>query len=397
VTGRIRKIQTGINLVKNSADHFLATSSPAIKKKVFKRDSIITIEDPIIRRYIKTIGVDYNNVPFFSEIKEISLKLVGVKDKFIKEAIYNKIEQAKITRKCIKTDLLIGLLDVYHTVKGHYSPIGGKVQEFFKYLKENVSRRKAKKIVKKDGVFNDYNLLKKSFEKARKLEPLKEFCFNFNKTNPEITNYLYKTYYLPKLDSKTSKLCQKISDEFGTKVFLEHNHNEKAAKAIYKELSEWKKAGGDEVVFPNDFDCSRIKQNYINNCIDQAGFIELSCDSHETINNINVENDTLISIQYALRHEMTHLNDKKLIIKGEYHPGVIKQKSGKRRFEGELENAEVPNIDYAYTSRPDFIACASQGDYSKYSDHFKKVLVRLGMPEWELKMKPVKDMDYFGE
>jgi hypothetical protein len=44
------------------------------------------------------------------------------------------------------------------------------------------------------------------------------------------------------------------------------------------------------------------------------------------------------------------------------------------------------DIKYAYTNKKEFIAVASQGDMREYSDEFKNVLVKMGLPEFALKL-----------
>ncbi len=58
------------------------------------------------------------------------------------------------------------------------------------------------------------------------------------------------------------------------------------------------------------------------------------------------------------------------------------------RMEQEFLNAGIPlwHVEYAYTNPKEFIAVASEGDMSKYSDSFKKMLVDFGLPQWALNL-----------
>ncbi|MBO5435764.1 hypothetical protein J6A31_08230, partial [bacterium] len=47
------------------------------------------------------------------------------------------------------------------------------------------------------------------------------------------------------------------------------------------------------------------------------------------------------------------------------------------------------HIPYAYENPKEFIAVAAEGDMSKYSPEFKKLLVAMGMPEWQLNLKSI--------
>jgi len=402
----VRKIQTGIKIFKKPINIVMAQSLPARKVSASK---ILSIKNPIIKDYAKRMGIEASSLGstgrYFKKFQELSVKLEGVDDKFIKETIYGEIEKAKTARCIVSPVLAIDLLDVYHSIGGKYSMIGWHAQDYFKYLKNEVSKNSAKKIVGQknpiEKLLSKLNLLhqeepeiKKSFDKAVKFQTLKLFCRYCNKTKPEITNHLYENYYLPTLSPEAKNICKKISDEFNTKVFLEHDTNYKAPSAIYKEFAEWKMAGGSHVVFPEEIDFSVIKRNYIDNKNPSGGFLTIPFDNLESTG-ISIENDDLGSIKHSIRHEMAHLNDKKIIYKGKVKNGFIKKRVGERPYEDELKKAGISDTDYAYTDKLEFVARASQGDYSKYSDHFKKVLVRLGMPEWEFKMTPVKDMDYF--
>ena len=68
--------------------------------------------------------------------------------------------------------------------------------------------------------------------------------------------------------------------------------------------------------------------------------------------------------------------------------GIKHTKISEEYYE-ELENAGLPYsiICYAHNNPQEYIAVASEGDMSKYSDEFKKVLVKLGMPEWEFNLE----------
>ena len=402
----IKNIQSSINSVETVTRKVSAQSSPAVKNVV----KHLSISDPIIGNYAKSLGITHLDGVLFRNLHELGLKIEGTGDKLIKDTIYNQIKQAENYGVFTDTGFPIDLLDAYHSAKGDYSPIGGRVQDFYQYLKKEVSPKQAQIIAGKENSIEKLFLMfkptekktrieyKQSFEKARKLEPLKDFCYNYEKTKPKMTKHLYETYYLPMLKPEARQICQKIADEFGTKLFLGHDDNHKAANAVYKEFSEWKNAGGAEVLYPNTFDCSKIKQDYIRKNVPAGGFLSYVGRRFEKTM-IALPNDDLSSISPAIRHEMTHLNDKKYFDKiGCDAVGFIKKREGKRPFEDELEKSGISKrmINYANTDMLEFKAVSSQGDYSSYSDHFKKFLVRIGLPEWQFKMKPVKDMDYFG-
>ena len=47
----------------------------------------------------------------------------------------------------------------------------------------------------------------------------------------------------------------------------------------------------------------------------------------------------------------------------------------------------LSHVRYAYTNSKEFIAVASEGDMGKYSPEFRKLLIKMGMPEWQFKMR----------
>lgn len=402
-------ISTGVSIAKSSVNRVLnkptnaAASAVEIKEAVYGN---LHMADPVIRDYVNKMKITPSDGIVFKAFHEISVKLEGVKDEVIKKVIYHTIEQAKSENKYPSPIILFELLDTYHTVNGKYSMLGGDVQSFFKYLKTEVDPKQAKKISGNEGLVGKFfskifpqsakNIeYRESFERAKKLEALKNFCLKNGAQKPELTNYLYETYYLSRLTPETCTACRKVLDKFGTKLFLENEQSDKAAKAVYKELEEWKKAGGKDALFPQIIDFSRIHQSYIDRESRGGGGIYFF-NNDKSASRIVINNDSLESVLFALRHEMAHLNDKKIIKDNKMLKGKFR-----RRYDGDpyafsLRKAGVKNTGYAHVNKLEFVAKAAEGDYSQYSDYFKKFLTRLGLPEWVFKMKPIKDMDYFG-
>ena len=105
---------------------------------------------------------------------------------------------------------------------------------------------------------------------------------------------------------------------------------------------------------------------------------------------ITLKGDGKISTTDTLRHELMHANDKKRDAEGGIINGVDFDKIQKsKEFRNEYLNAGVPAdlADYAKTNKSEFLAVAAQGQFSKYSEKFKNVLVKLGMPEWVFKLE----------
>ena len=69
----------------------------------------------------------------------------------------------------------------------------------------------------------------------------------------------------------------------------------------------------------------------------------------------------------------------------------------KCKYYDEFKNAGISegHIPYAYNNPAEFIAVAAEGDMTKYSDEFKKVLIDFGMPEWMLKLPSKPNASWF--
>ena len=53
---------------------------------------------------------------------------------------------------------------------------------------------------------------------------------------------------------------------------------------------------------------------------------------------------------------------------------------------------DAEHIEYAYTNKNDFLAVAAEGDLSQYSSEFRKVLMKMWMPEYVFDL-PIDDYD----
>lgn len=102
--------------------------------------------------------------------------------------------------------------------------------------------------------------------------------------------------------------------------------------------------------------------------------------------------------EYLSNDEVKYLETKMIEeFPSDFIDETTKQKAAngeiKAKYWNEFKNAGIPeqHIPYAYNNPLEFIAVASEGDMSKYSDEFKKVLIRFGMPEWELNFPKIEE------
>lgn len=225
------------------------------------------------------------------------------------------------------------------------------------------------------------------FERAMELDPLKSFLMESR--NKRLSKYLYDKYYLTSLNPELKEACQKISDEFGTCLFVENESNDTIAKLVYEELCEWKKVSQNTFTSPPVININRFESYYVNKT--SLGFED---------GNVHIkyeDND----FKRTLRHELTHTNTSKydedikiidgktaLVVNGVDIDTVLNPQT--KLHKSEFFNAGLHNgrIEYAYKNRNEFLAVASEGDCSRYSASFRKILVKLGMPKWVFDMKP---------
>lgn len=192
------------------------------------------------------------------------------------------------------------------------------------------------------------------------------------------------------------EMCKSIDKEYGVKVILPANLKEVGQSLIlvYQELNNYKMHSNNQAKMPPVLDFMYPLAD------NAAGMAHI----RDGINQIDIRELSTSFIKHSLRHEMAHINDIKQMNK---FPSEIRsfKNEPKKDFFGELvfdvhTDLEVDKckyvnelrkggiseklIEYAYTNPLEFVAVASQGDFSKYSLEFKKYLTELGMPEWML-------------
>lgn len=288
------------------------------------------------------------------------------------------------------------LLDAYHSANNHYSVVNGDVQAYYKYLKNKAISGSASpeemqeltEIVSVNPNFempHYYKPIAQSkselFNEAVRLEPMKEFIARYSDSEPEMANYLYEQYFLNKIPEGFRDKYIRIRDEFGTQVFPENTIGiTEYPDRIFYELKNWEKASKGKAKYPSVFDLSHAKQNYILEKEPASGLYLLSNYSVS----VPTQSFSSSNIYGIIRHEMTHHNDLEFNAIGTINGINIDEIINNRQYETELRNAGFSEdiINYAYKNKLEFLAVASEGDYSKYSQEFKDTLIKLGLPEW---------------
>lgn len=360
----------------------------------------------MLKRTVKEYSSDVSR-----RIERIKSKLQDVEDEKIRKAVcsssilnpdseFNKnLNISKNyclsmggTEELEKTELL---LDAYLCKHDYCSMINGDSHKYYQYLAE-VDPELTNMVQNSTNSLREYyksrhheELFKATsgmFYDATRLEPLKEFIGKYSQSEPEMVNYLYEKYFLPKLnEGELKQKCVQINRELGTKLFVTADTSAVMLDKIHNELLNWNNVSQGKTKLPSVFDLSPIEKSFID---DESDHITTGL-SRKPDNLINIPTDTLreSNATLTIRHEMTHLNDTG--IKDLDAGQVLKNK----KYVEELANAGLDDdaIEYARTSKNEFIAVAATGDCSRYSKEFKEVLVKLGMPEWVFNLKPLQE------
>ena len=192
------------------------------------------------------------------------------------------------------------------------------------------------------------------------------------------------------------EMCKSIDKEYGVKIILPANLKEVGQSLIlvYQELNNYKMHSNNQAKMPPVLDFMYPL------AYNAAGMAHI----RDGINQIDVRELSTSFIKHSLRHEMAHINDSKQMDKFPTEIRTFKNEPKKEAWGGlgfdvhsdldinnckyvdELRKGGISQklIEYAYTNPMEFVAVASQGDFSKYSPEFKKYLTELGMPEWML-------------
>lgn len=292
-----------------------------------------------------------------------------------------------------KLNEIQSVIDAINIANGKYTNIkraDGSVpyyRDFINYL-ENNNPSLAKKVTKDPSILErifktpSYKTMREDFKLDMRIGKIVEVCKN--DPNGVYANHLYEHYYLQStnISPEIKARLKTISERFGTKVFLSEKESniEGCLDYIERELAEWTRVSGGKAKMPPTIDLMTSKRDYVDSTAaygkgKAAGLSEMSKSGAISLNGNDYYN-----ILYALRHEITHTNDQNPDAELPENP---------QQYTQEFLNAgiSIHHVDYAFNNSKEFIAVASEGDFSKYSPEFKRLLVELGMPEWELSMR----------
>lgn len=353
-------------------------------------------------------GSAFTDIIIKSKISNLGY-LIGqnIKDSIIGKAVIDKIIELRgigdIHYDGLKKELdsLINLVEIDSSARNFSYPLMGDSYKYTRLSRESAEHsRILNELTQSPGNQKLSNYEARLFQNEIELDPLKSYLADNSESDAGLSKYLYDTYYIPRLSPKTKMICQKISDEFGTKLFVENESNPNAAQMVYKELSQWQRASKGEFLKPLTINLSRYDSYYVK-------LPKIGGYMYDFNKSVHVKKDSIKPMTWALRHELVHLNDNKFyeesgIINGIDVDKIIVREPeetdgtvgdliwDKCLYKEELFNGGLAHekIKYAYTDKNEFIAVASEGDYSKYSPEFRDVLVKLGLPKYVFDMKP---------
>ena len=430
----IKLSQDDLNKIQELADYYTAIAGQdfTVRKieqskanietqKHLDTGSTLTAKVTTVKNLINDLKTEYSKTKkgqnLLADLEDIEYKL----DKCTDDILLGQIEkELKATLELVLgnpnnvTNITLTnvsrYLDAYNTAIDNYEMLynidGDAVDKraYFRFKKNKLNDsefvNKTEKSVN-SSVIKDSEM--KDFDDAGRFAGIIDLCENSRTSDPEIIKYLYENYYLKQADisPELASACLDISNNFGTKIFLSHQNIENAPKAleiINKELSEWQSKSNGTATLPQVLNFNSTKREYIDTGAvnGQGAAGGLASGKNISLNSYNDRDG--MSFAEGLRHEITHLNDKRkgFIFSDEYNSCDIcsneTYESGRFREEFEKAGISEKYIKYAHTNSLEFIAVAAQGDMTKYSPEFKKMLIAFGMPEYMFEMKKFNDV-----
>jgi hypothetical protein len=187
-------------------------------------------------------------------------------------------------------------------------------------------------------------------------------------------------------------ILRELNKKYRTKIFLPSgNVSKKGIERIKQELEIWEKASKGTANYPPTLDLLRAKKRYIDDTSAYGKSASAGCCLSSTTKAIQLNGYD--NIEWAIRHEMMHANDLKLLNNFpanwyEADGKTVKQEI-KQKFYPEFTRVNLGrnDFDYAFNNPKEFIAVAAEGNMSSYSQWFIDQLIEFGMPEWVVNLK----------
>jgi len=357
---------------------------------------------------------------YLYELDNIDLKYEGIYDDKLKDFIDTKIKECQeltisdnvdYTKIGNTLSLIDYYLNAYHTVNGTYEMDAAYTERArYRSTMQNISPDSKADFTKAENGEIKGSIVEPDVLRDYINEPSIELLRDIleGNRNDEMASHFYAEYYLGRanIPKEIKEKCLNLAKEYGTKVFLTSDLSEAAPylEFLSDEFAQWKQQSGGQAKYPPVLDFSRIKTDYIdeNSAYGQGvagGYAKSGSTELIAINGI----DNGSYKKGVIRHEMTHINDNRNIDSNGNFQHIMPHKTNADgvevpdfencKYREEFLKAGIPewHIKYAYNNPAEFIAVASEGDMSRYSDEFKTLLVDMGMPKWQLNMKTLNE------
>lgn len=288
------------------------------------------------------------------------------------------------------------LLDSVNTAKGEYCALfsaktpAGNTELFYKDFKKWAEEAKQKGNLKKFEKYQKrieygYSEPRKLFRinsraeeylssqimrNEEKYASLREYIEMYP-NDKETATHLWKNYFVKSQNPKTQKILNEIYDKYGVRVCTNNETTIRDLIYLKEELEIYKKASNGEAKFPALFD---IRKDY---------YIAANPDSAAYTNQISKIVIPNVSLEYASRHELAHMQEAFL------KTNTVKVNKKDRQ---ELLKAGIPewHVDYFFKNEKESWAVFAEGDMSAYSNEFKQKMLSKNkkLPKWIVNLTP---------
>lgn len=235
--------------------------------------------------------------------------------------------------------------------------------------------------------------IKGTFEKSLRDEQFKKIacCYYCNPEYAPIIDRFYNNEYITKFGNNIRQILSDIKNEYNIMVVPTNaSLCDTEYQYLKEELSLWKEYGNRKAVFPSIIDI-----NATDNILGQTHSFGSTSYLYNRIRLSGLLFDYTDLNGDTLRHELGHYNDisyehkyinwfEKIFRYFSWH---INKFVYKYKWRKEMKNAGISNFDinYALTARQELKAISIEGDTSKYSESYKKMLVKkFKLQDWIL-------------
>lgn len=364
-----------------------------------------------------------------SRLLDIDSAIESLPDGDIKTYVNNKLSSVKKYSDFEEIELLINAHNEMNGLSSHYMDLDFKANQngqvnLTRKLSDNVRLRKMEEL---DGFASvermfDADVNKGGLNKAQRrdvfMNDIKQNSqmssaieYMCKYPNNEMSEKLYSKY-LQNRFTKNPEFATRlgnINKEYGVKIIVPSKYGLKSMYAstdyIEAGLAEFKRASGGQAKLPAIMDFGTAKPMWYSTKGTFGMGIGANAVYMNETKSLGFHNMDEATVKQSFIHEMTHANDLGVAPDAqtkhnfaEIFPKKTIVEYGKMREIPDISKAKYANefraagiserhIEYAHNNTKEFIAVASEGDISKYSDEFKQLLIDLGMPEWRFNMQ----------